>query len=107
MKVEAKSAKHVINIASEATSKTMCKASPLKSRGTGTECEYYWWPKGNRCLHFTPVSKPKRSEESDSSQGLVDDIEKKTFCDYIVEMYLILCFVFAPIYCVVFIDGIA
>jgi len=27
MKVEAKSAKHVINIASEATSKKMCKAS--------------------------------------------------------------------------------
>ena len=40
VKVEAKSAKHVINIASEATSKKMCKASQLKSTGTGTECEY-------------------------------------------------------------------
>ena len=40
MKIEAKSAKHVINIASEATSKKMRKASQLKSRGTGTECEY-------------------------------------------------------------------
>ena len=36
---------------------------------------------------------------------LVDDIERKTFCDYIVEM-LILCFVFVPIYCLAFIDGI-
>ena len=40
MKVQAKSAKHVINIASEATSKKMCKASQLKSTGTGTEGEY-------------------------------------------------------------------
>lgn len=40
MKVQAKSAKHVINIASEATSKKKCKASQLKSTGTGTECEY-------------------------------------------------------------------
>ena len=40
MKVEAKSAKHVTNIVSEATSKKMFKVSPLKSRGTGTECEY-------------------------------------------------------------------
>ena len=40
VKVEAKSARHVTNIASEATSKKMCKASPLKLRGTGTECEY-------------------------------------------------------------------
>ena len=40
MKVEAKSAKLVINIASEATSKKMCKASQLKSRGTGTENEF-------------------------------------------------------------------
>ena len=40
MKVEAKSAKHVTNIASEATSKKMLKASPLKSRETETQCEY-------------------------------------------------------------------
>lgn len=40
MKVEAKSAKHVIDIALEATSKKMCKAFQLKSTGTGTECEY-------------------------------------------------------------------
>ena len=40
VKVEAKSAKHVINITSEATSKKMCKASQLKSMGTGTVCEY-------------------------------------------------------------------
>ena len=40
MKVEAKSAKHVINTASGAMSKKMCKASQLKSTGTGTECEY-------------------------------------------------------------------
>ena len=55
--------------------------------------------------YFTPVSKQKRSNEADSSQGLADDIERKTFCDYIVEM-LILCFIFVPIYCVAFIDGI-
>ena len=40
MKVEAKSAKLVINIASEATSKKNVQGTQLKSRGNGTECEY-------------------------------------------------------------------
>ena len=39
MKVESKSTKHVINITSKAMSKKMGKASQLKLRGTGTECE--------------------------------------------------------------------
>ena len=38
--VEAKSTKHVINIPSEATSKKNVQGTQLKSRGTGTECEY-------------------------------------------------------------------
>ena len=40
MKVEAKSAKHVKNIASEAVSKKNVQGTQLKSRGTGTECEF-------------------------------------------------------------------
>ena len=40
MKVEAKSAKHVNKHRFRSYVKKMCKASQLKSRGTGKECEY-------------------------------------------------------------------
>ena len=107
-KVEAKSAKRVINIASQATTKN-------NVQGISAEIEGNWdrvWilmaaKRQSLFAYFTPVSKQKRSNETDSNQGLVDDIERKTFCDYIVEM-LILCFIFAPIYmyCAAFVDGI-
>ena len=90
MKVEAKSAKHVINIASEATSKN-------NVQGISSEIEGNWdrvWilmaaKRLSMFAYFTPVSKQKRSNETDSNQGLVDDIERKTFCDYIVEMLIL------------------
>ena len=105
MKVEAKSAKHVINIASEATSKNNVQGISAEIKGTWDGVWILMATKRQSLFaYFTPVSKQKRSNKTDSSQGLVDDIERKTFYDYIVEM--LLCFVFAPIYCVVFVDGI-
>ena len=105
MKVEAKSAKHVINIASAATSKKMCKALSWNRGELGQSVNTNGGQKATVVYIFHASVKTKEVKQDWFLPRLVEDIERKTFCYYIVQM-LILCFVFAPIYCASFVDGI-
>ena len=86
MKVEGKSAKHVINIASEAMSKN-------NVQGISPEIEGNWdrvWilmcgQKAIVICIFHASVKTKEVKRDWFFPRLVDDIERKT-CDYIVEM---------------------
>ena len=89
MKVEAKFAKHVTNIASEATSKKMFKASPLKSGELGQSVNTNGGQKAIVVCIFHASVKTKEVKQDWFLPRLVEDIERKTFCDYIVQMLIL------------------
>ena len=86
MKVESKSAKHVINITSKAMSKKMGKASQLKLRGTGTECETNGGQKDIVVCIFYASVKTKEVKQDWFLPRLAEDIERKAFCDNIIKI---------------------
>ena len=93
MKVEAKSAKLVINIAFEATSKKMCKALSWNPGEMGQSVNTNGGKNAIAVCIFHASVKTKEVKRDWFLPRLVEDIERKTFCVYIVQM-LILCFVF-------------
>ena len=93
MKVEAKSAKLVIKIASEATSKKMCKALSWNREELGQSVNTNGGQKAIAVCIVHASVKIKEVKGDWFLPRLVEDIERKTFCVYIVQM-LILCFVF-------------
>ena len=82
MKVEAKSAKLVINIASEATSKKMCKELSWNRGEMGQSVNTNGGQNAIPVCIFHASVKTKEVKRDWFLPRLVEDIERKTFCDY-------------------------